>query len=113
MEDIDWLDEWEAAVAKLAHSTLLLLAEGEAKSKFELGRFAAKHSAARVGVSSEDSSLLTPKVANVALVHLQKTGFVIENQKKFEISAKGLNAIERYPDVFSSLFVKRELLSSS
>jgi hypothetical protein len=113
MEEIEWLDEWEAAVARLAHSSLLLLCQGEAKSKFELGRFAAKHSAGRVGVSKDNSSLLTPKVANVALVHLHKTGFVIENQKKYEISAKGRSAIERYPDVFSNLFVKRELLSSN
>lgn len=48
MEDIVWLDEWEAAIAKLAHSTLLLLAEGEAKSKFDLGRRAAEHWKARV-----------------------------------------------------------------
>ncbi|MEY4989916.1 MAG: hypothetical protein RIS08_142 [Actinomycetota bacterium] len=110
MDDSEWLDEWESAMARLAHSTLLLLREGDSKSKFELGRFASEHCRLKDSSSGTDGSLLTLQLANVALGHLVRAGLVKESQRKFSISESGIYALERYPDVFSTLFVQRELL---
>jgi hypothetical protein len=111
MDDVGWLEGWTQAVGRLAHSTLLLLKEGEAKSKFELGRFASEHATLKESTSGLDAYLLTAKVANVALGHLVKAGFVTESKKKYSIAESGLDALERYPDVFSPLFVQREMLA--
>ncbi len=83
MEDIEWIDDWEAAMAKLAHSTLLRLAEGDAKTQYELGRFASKHSEARAALSSRDSNLLTKKLGKVALMQFVRSGFAATSQNKY------------------------------
>lgn len=111
MAEDEWLSEWEDAIAKLAHATLLLLREGKDRTRFELGRFASEYSTRANSVSGQGSGLYKPKNANVALKHLVDHGFVDETNKRFRATPKGLQALERYPDVFSALFVQRELLS--
>lgn len=110
VDDVEWLSEWERAMGRLAHSTLLLLRDGGSRTKFELGRFASEHSAGKESAAGLDLSLLTTKLANVALGHLVKAGFAAESQKKYNITGSGLDALGRYPDVFSPLFVQRELV---
>lgn len=110
VDDVEWLSEWQRAMGRLAHSTLLLLQEGGSRTKFELGRFASEYSSGKEGPTGLDKSLLTTKLANVALGHLVKAGFAAESKNMYGVTESGLDALERYPDVFSPLFLQRELL---
>jgi hypothetical protein len=52
-------------------------------------------------------------MANAALRALDSKRFVLFNLKHYQVTERGLQALERYPDSFSSLFVQRELLAAS
>jgi hypothetical protein len=53
------------------------------------------------------------KMANAALRALDSKRFVLFNLKHYQVTERGLQALERYPDSFSSMFVQRELLAAS
>jgi hypothetical protein len=52
------------------------------------------------------------KMANAALRALDSKRFVIAHMRHYQATQKGLQALERYPDSFSSLFVQLELLAA-
>jgi len=53
------------------------------------------------------------KMANAALRALDSKRFILVHLQHYQVTEKGLQALERYPDSFSSMFVQRELLAAS
>lgn len=98
---------FDKQLGELAHVQLRLLAQLGPSSRNHLARKANEAD----GVAGNSDSNSTPKMANAALRALSAKGFFDEQRKLFSISQSGQDALERYPDSFSPLFIQRELLS--
>ena len=98
---------FDKQVGELAHVQLRLLAQMGPLSKNELARNAIEVE----GASSYSSLKEGVKLANAALGVLAVKSFVNEKRNLFTINQSGHNALERYPNGFSPLFVQSELLS--
>lgn len=100
---------FDKQLGELAHVQLGLLLRDGPSSMNQL---------ARSSITGLESSLVTTtkarlRLANASLRVLVSKGFVEENHQVFRISQRGIDALERYPDEFSPLFVQRELLVTS
>lgn len=98
---------FDKQLGELAHIQLSLLAQLGPLSRNHLAR---KANEAENGPSPSNSTSGL-KMANAALRALSAKGFVDEQRKLFSITQSGQDALERYPDSFSPLFIQRELLS--
>jgi hypothetical protein len=94
-------------LGELAHVQLRLLTQGGPMSRNHLARKAVK----AAGESRNSSPAGGLKMANAALRALCVKGFVDERKNLFTVTESGQDALERYPDNFSPLFVSRELLN--
>lgn len=98
---------FDKQLGELAHIQLSLLAQLGPSSMNHLARKAIE----AVGVTSHSASTRDLKMANAALRALSSKGFVAEHRKLFSITRSGQDALERYPDSFSPLFIQQELLN--
>ncbi len=98
---------FDKQLGELAHVQLRLLAQLGLFSRNDLARKATEAE----GLDSNSNPNSRLKIANAALRALNSKGFVDEQRKLFSITRSGQDALERYPDSFSPLFIQRELLS--
>lgn len=91
---------------ELAHVQLRLLTQLGPLSRNHLARKAIEAD----GAASHPISTSGLKMANAALRALSAKGFVDEQRKLVSITRSGQDALERYPDSFSPLFLQKELL---
>lgn len=94
-------------LGELAHVQLRLLAQVGPLSRNQLARNAIKVG----GVSGFSSLNEGVELANAALRVLVAKSFVNEKRSLFTITQSGHDALERFPNGFSPLFVQSELLS--
>ena len=97
---------FDKQLGELAHVQLSLLSQFGPLSRNQLARKAIQVD----GVLSYSTSNNGLKMANAALRALDAQGFVDEQSNLFSITSSGKDALERYPDAFSPLFIQRELL---
>lgn len=98
---------FDKQLGELAHVQLRLLVQLGPLSRNHLARKATEAEVV-TGHSTSSSGL---KMANAALRAVYAKGFADEQGKLFSITRSGRDALERYPDYFSPLFIQRELLS--
>jgi hypothetical protein len=98
---------FDKQLGELAHVQLSLLTQFGPLSRNQLARQAIQVD----GVLSDSISKNGLEMANAALRALHAKGFVNEHHNLFRITPSGQDALERYPDSFSPLFIQRELLS--
>ena len=98
---------FDKQLGELAHVQLRVLSQLGPLSMNQLARNAVEANR----VASHSTSISSLKMANAALRALSAKGFVDEQRKLFSITRSGQDALERYPDSFSPLFIERELLS--